>query len=501
MKLHVQLLTFAVLVLFVSAAVPHTAAEAQISDGYEVVWSGDLNITVYTPLATPVLALQSQRGQQNLAAMAAQYSAHANRPVSVTYDADRGLLAVTTTITFSTSSKAIRYADVIQPNNRIKLDATTSNDTQNIYDIIPDETATEEATRSAIDLAGKRYVQTYNNTDVDVTSPTTIDFTDYNHSIADWVLFDDFRLNSAANATVKVNYAFSNGTAYETQNVTSTDLYIAAEDVFFQLPQPSLAAASYVASITVDDVQFSRFEMFRFSADYEDGDIYSMDSVATAPTLLGLFSGFSSAVTNGIKAIKAPVQAAKTAQRGVGFSNMRDAALNAVSAATGIQKSTIVDHTLNTGKSLVSIPSKLSSHVYNGMKSAWNGGQKNAQALARKARSTLHAVTVSVGVTAKKFGKAAMDAATNTRELGSKVIAQAAKNGGKAISASTAAGASLFDKAKDALGRIPAAGASLFTKLNPANLLKAPSWLKWVLVAVAVVVAIIFIMKVAMPPE
>ncbi len=474
------------LVLLLSALiVPFSVSAietADIEDGYEPVWSGDLNITVYLPETTATSALQPQ----GLDILQNKFENHAQRTVKVWEDPTHpGMIAVTLVLDFTTERNAVSFAEALKnPNklNKLNLKAT-SNLTESTYDIIPDERAVDQGDANLWDQTGTVTTHYTNGTDIDTTTSYLVELADYNYSIANWIKMTDFQLNSAANATVIVQYVNSTGLAATNKTIVNTDYYITAEDVYFKLPTPP-TTATYVSKLYFDDVSLTSFSLVRFSADFEDSPTFDFSETAASLSPNALFTGFSTKIVNSLKTAKVPIRTEKSTLLGVGYRNVKDVALNAAATALGIKRSEIQDHKLNSGKEQVTFPSKLTSIVYSGMKKAYESGQKNPQALARDARKNLKAITLSVGVKAASLRSSAVSYA---KEMGPKVIGAIAERGEKAVTALGKSGNSVWDKMKDSAGRLPELPSSLIAKLSPDFFKGLKSNLKWIILAIALV--------------
>ncbi|MCY3412699.1 MAG: hypothetical protein INQ03_13760 [Candidatus Heimdallarchaeota archaeon] len=479
--------------LLLTALVPQASGiENTLEDGYEMVWNSDMNLTLYFPDTSSYLEGSSY---DDLAFLEAQYSANAYRDVFVTRE--KGMIAVNLMIHWTTDSNAISFADARDRWEADGIKLSTTNDSTPIVDVIPDSQAVEQATRKATDVAGVETVHIRNTTDVDTTSAMIVELTDYNHSSADWIELEQMKMAGSANASIDVLYAYANGTeAGSYTNVLNTDQYIAVQDWFGYLPMPS-ASVTYVSKIKFTGIQFSEFSLYRTSADYEDDrtntDYTFSTSVADiSASGFNPFTEIATATKNAISQFPVSKTASSIAQRGVGFLDQKASALRAGATALKVDVSDIIDHKVNSARDILSVPSKMSNDIYNAMNEKWDEGERGAQALAREARAGLKAVTLSVGVKAEEFGKAV----DHGRELSSSVIDGIIASGGKGASAITSFGSSIFDKGKDALGRLSTEGASLFSKLDPSKFVSAiKDNLKWVIIAVVALVVIVFAIK------
>lgn len=499
--------SFLVIALFVFAIFANTymmnVSGAELEEGYDFNWNSELNITLYLPESASPLLSNGLVNTAVLDQMAFEYSQNAMRPVSVE-PTERGL-AVTLMIYMTTNPDAIRFDDYRNSNIHVgdlHLSATT-NDSQQVFDALPDEVAYEtDVSRSSVDLAGVQSEFYDNKTDVIAVSNTTIAMTDYNHSLYQFVEFNDYKwIAGSLNATV---YAIYGNSTHDTESVVvdSSDYYLSYSDVFFKLPMPSSSNYTLVKSFKVEGLKFSRMRVFSFSADYDpvttdflfEGENYvtplSVPPPYTPYTPSGIFSGFPAGLTNSISKITPQIAKDTVAQAGRGFASIRSAAISAASRATGIPESQIVDHSLNFAKDVVTMPAKVSSSIYEATKDAYEAGVQHAPGIMSEARKHLKAVTVSVGVRAKQFG----DSATRAVDMTSQAIKGAMDTAGKAVSAVGTKGKSMFDNVKDTLGRLPDKAASLFSKLDPSKILNfIQSKLKWIIIGVVIVAAVLIL--------
>ncbi len=488
------ILTISLLVL-PTALLPVAAAEGEIEDGFEFVWNADTDIILYfpnDPTASPLLSVYDGDNTQ-LDALETQFEQNAWRDVDV-YMVENGpregLLAVRLTITWSTSSEAISFGEWrteqllagrsyspggVDVNFGLGLNQATNNDSGNVVvDVLPDADALEgDVSRSSTDTGGSQYLQYKNGTDIDVAGSLIVDFADYNYSSAKWIDLTGLRMDGAGNATIDITYAYQNGTLATSQtNVFTTDQYLSAEDTIVKLPEPSAIAdnlgnkATYVAKINFTALELDEFRLFDFaSEDYDlEGSDYVFDNDIPALGLnaISAFSTWAQSNSAKLKSFSVKNTASKVTQTARGFVSVKASAIKAATAATGTKIKDVVDHEVVKARDKMSTPGTLSNNLYSAMKTTYDNGEKNAQAMAREARKHLKAVQVTVGVKAEAFGEKVDHAKDMTKET----IAGIAKSGGKAVSGATDWGKGIFDSGKDGLGRLKDEGASLFSKMS-----------------------------------
>ena len=485
--------------LFLTAMVPQVAAEPAIESELEMIWSTELNVTVYLPnTVSPLVSLSSEGVPTpiSLQNLQTELSRNAMRPVNVRYDGERGLIAVDMHLYWSTSRDAVlideyranpdKYGD-----NSVGLGfLATSNDSTSIVDAIPDDEGVEtDVARSPTDVAGSENRYYRNTTDLTAASATVLDITDYNHSLYQFIDFQEIQRIDAGNMTIQVQYG--NSTAV-TENVTvhTSDWFMGTNDLFWKLPMPTSASATLVKGFVFTNLKYSAFDIYSVQADYDPlSEDYTFDQTSAATGLQpkALWNGFAKAVTGAVAKIPVAKDVVDQAQRGVGFTSIRDSLVDSAARSLGVPKGSIVDHALHGAADTITAPAALASNIYGSAKKLYEAGSKSPDALVKEARRQLKSVTLTTGLRAAGFGKAA----DTVDELSGPIISGIMEKGEKAVSSIGAWGSSVLDKAKDSLGRLPDKAASLFAKYNPLNAVKG-LWdqYKWVIVAVVVIVAL-----------
>jgi len=462
-------------------------------------------------------SLSTQSVSHNTVQIQKNLEARAWRPVHVEWDNKRQMYAVTMNLYWSTDSHAISFADYRATHNRpaggvlhLSDRNDASNDNKNpVVDVLPDQRAVEgSVSRSPVDVAGIKDYQYKNNTEIDTTSSVIVDVTDYNHSIADWMQVSGMKQTSGANATIGVMYAYANGTLTNTwTNFLSTDFWYQRQNWFGQMTMPSATAdslgnkATYVAKFNFTDISLEHFKTYSFESKYSDArtniDTFSYDTPAQSglkPS--GLWSTISSTVSNNLAKIPVPTSTQDISQASVGFSDLKDKALAGISSATGISTDSIKDHQVIGATDKFVVPDGLTQNILSGMKSVYKAGSEGAQDLFRSGNEFLKSSSINIDLPATKFG----DAADVSRDLTGNIfkgIASTSPLGSLFMSGKN--GTSLFDKAKNALGQLPHKAAGMFNKFNPgAWISKAGKYLKWIVVAIIIILVLIVALKIFM---
>ncbi len=470
----------------------YVAAETDegIDDVYKVQWEADVNITIYIP-----------EDYNTTSTLNALYE-HASQNINVNH---RGLslfaletkLDVINAYYMSNDIPARIHEARSRPgmlaiDTLIKLASNT--DSNETVDVLPDERYEAESTQDPLAQMGSSNKYYENSTDYSTSSSVTYNMTNFLRDSYPYMYISNFQQYGPGYASVVVYYANSTGHTASTSSVAinETDL-ILAQDWWVKIPDHP-ANFPYVERIVISNAKWTNFKIINYAANFTDsreiGDYISF----TDTGLVGLsgLGSITSSVSNAIKKIPSPKKVASTAASAVGFKDVKDSVLSAVSKKTGVPVDQIADHVVNGINEAVKVPQALSNTVYNEMKKDWDQGAKTAIQMKNAANRKLKALTVSVGIKARDLKSAALRGA----DLTGSVVSGIAASGGKSlIGKISSAGSQLYNGVVDSTGKLLHKSAGMFSFLSGDFWNKAKSALRWIIIAVISVLGLIALIK------